>query len=114
MAKLRSLPALRAGAFLHPADRKALATLRSLPWVQSGLEYVSAQALERAAFAALLANAVRAGPGVYARLLEMLAEICAALDAVCPALFIEEQPVLSFRTLGCRQTAIVVSRAAVE
>ncbi len=114
MAKLRVLPVLRTGGFLHPADRKALTALRSLPWAQSGLEYISSHALERAAIASLLANAVRAGPGTYAHLQAMLAEICAALDAECPALFVEEIASPAFRTLGCRQTAIVVSRGAVE
>jgi len=114
MAKLRILPSLRAGAFLHPADRKALEVLRRLPWAQTGLEYISRYALERATIAALLANAIKAGAGAYMRLQAMLAEICAALDVACPDLFVEENASPVFRTVGCRQTAIVVSRGAVE
>jgi|SRR5579862_446071 len=110
----RRLAGLQVVAFQHPVDRALMATIKSLPVVDTILtKFVGSQA--RNAEVALTGRGILVGPqGGLSPLYECFAEACEALDLrPTPRLFIEQGPI-GTRSLGIDHPSVVVTSATLS
>lgn len=103
-------PDISPRAYEHPADRGALATLRSVPGFGPVLKAVAGAFSERAERLMYLASAVRVGPHQYPELHELRAECCAILDIdPVPDLFVVRDPNLNAMAIGIDKPFVVLT-----
>jgi Zn-dependent protease with chaperone function len=108
-------PDISPRAYEHPADRGALATLRSVPGFPVVLKAVAGAFSERGERLMHLASAVRVGPKQYPRLHELRAECAAILDLdPIPEMFVTRDPDTNAMALGIDRPFVVLTSGIVE
>jgi Zn-dependent protease with chaperone function len=109
------LPGISPRAYEHPADRGALAAMRTVPGFPAVLKAVSGAFTERGERLLALASMVRVGPKQYPRLHRLRAECAAILDIdPVPEMFVSRDPAPNAMAIGIDQPFIVVNTALVE
>jgi Zn-dependent protease with chaperone function len=108
-------PDISPRAYEHPADRGALATLRTAQGFGAVLKAVSGAFAERGERLLFLASSVRVGPKQYPDLDRIRAECAAILDVTpVPELYVYRDPMPNSMAIGLDQPFIVISTGLVE
>ena len=108
-------PGISPRAYEHPADRGALATLRSVPGFPVVLRAVAGAFSERGERLMWLASAIRVGPKQYPELHALRAECAAILDLdPVPEMFVASDPVLNAFTMGIDKPFVVLTSGIVQ
>ncbi len=114
MSRVR-FPGISPRAYEHPADRGALATLRSVPGFPVVLRAVAGAFSERGERLMWLASAVRVGPKQYPLLHELRAECAAILDVdPVPEMFVARDAAVNALTIGIDKPFVVVTSGLVQ
>jgi Zn-dependent protease with chaperone function len=107
-------PGISPRAYEHPADRGALATLRSVPGFPVVLKAAAGAFSERGERLMSLASAVRVGPKQYPALHAMREECAAILDIdPVPELYVMRDPDTQALTLGIDKPFVVLTSGLV-
>jgi len=102
-------------AYEHPADRGALATLRTVPEFAAMLRVVSGAFAERGERLLSLSSSIRVGAKQYPRIDRLRLECAAILDIdPVPDVFVNRDPVANAMTIGLDTPFIVLSTGLVE
>ncbi|HEX3788192.1 MAG TPA: M48 family metallopeptidase [Pseudonocardiaceae bacterium] len=108
-------PGISPRAYEHPADRGALATLRTVSGFGTVLKAVSGAFAERGERLSFLASSVRVGPKQYPGLDQLRAEAVAILDLDrVPEMFVYRDPQPNSMAIGLDQPFIVISTGLIE
>lgn len=108
-------PGLSPRAYEHPADRGAMATLRTVPGVGDVLKTVNGLFNERAERLMAVASHVRVGPAQYPVLNRLREESAEILDlAPVPNIYVARDPRALAMTRGIDEPFIVLSTGLVE
>jgi Zn-dependent protease with chaperone function len=108
-------PGISPRAYEHPADRGALATLRSVPGFPAVLKSVAGAFTERGERLIFLASSVRVGPQQYPALHELRVECAAILDVdPVPEMYVTRHPGVNAVTLGIDRPFIVLTSGLVQ
>jgi Zn-dependent protease with chaperone function len=108
-------PGISPRAYEHPADRGALATLRSVPGFPVVLKAAAGAFTERGERLVSLGSSVRVSAKQFPRLHRLCTECAEILDIdPVPELFVTREPVATAMTLGIGQPFVVVTSALVE
>ena len=109
------LPQIDPRAYEHPADRGALATLRTVPEFAAILRVVSGAFAERGERLLSLSSSIRVGPKQYPKINELRLECASILDIdPVPELFVTRNPVANAMTIGLDAPFIVLNTGLVE
>lgn len=108
-------PGISPRAYEHPADRGALATLRSVPGAPMVLKAVAGAFTERGERLLSLASAIRVGPKQYPRLHELRQECAAILDLdPVPEMFVTRDPDTNSMAIGIDRPFVVLTSGIVQ
>jgi Zn-dependent protease with chaperone function len=108
-------PGISPRAYEHPADRGAMATLRTVPGVGNVLKTLNSLFNERAERLMAVASHVRVGPAQYPVLDALRVESAAILDLPkTPKLYVARDPRAIAQTRGIDEPFIVLSTGLVE
>jgi Zn-dependent protease with chaperone function len=109
------LPQIDPRAYEHPADRGALATLRTVPGFAGMLRVVSGAFAERGERLLSLSSSIRVGPKQYPRINQLRLECASILDVdPVPEVFVTRDPVVNAMTIGLDAPFIVLTTGLVE
>lgn len=100
--------------YIHPADSKALAALRAVPGIDSGLKKLLAVTGESAIRVMFTASAVKVTPKQCPDLHAKLQIACTTLGVDMPDLFIQQNPIVNAFTGGVEKPIIVLHSALIE
>lgn len=108
-------PAISARAYEHPADRGALATLRTVEGFGAVLKAVSGAFTERAERLLYLSSGIRVGPKQFPTLDRLRADCAAILDVEpVPEMFVYRHPAPNSMAIGLDQPFIAISTSLLE
>jgi Zn-dependent protease with chaperone function len=108
-------PGISPRAYEHPADKGAMATLRSVPGVADVLKALNSLFNERAERLMAVASHVRVGPSQYPMLDQLRNECAEVLDLTrVPNIYVARDPDAVARTRGIDEPFIVLSTGLVE
>jgi Zn-dependent protease with chaperone function len=108
-------PGISPRAYEHPADKGAMATLRSVPGVADVLKTLNSLFNERAERLMAVASHVRVGPTQYPVLDRLRVEAAEVLDLPStPNIYVARDPNAVARTRGIDEPFIVLSTGLVE
>jgi Zn-dependent protease with chaperone function len=108
-------PGISPRAYEHPADRGAMATLRTVPGVGNVLKTLNALFNERAERLMAVASHVRVGPAQYPTIDRLRLESAEILDLPkTPKLYVARDPRAIAQTRGIDEPFIVLSTGLVE
>jgi Zn-dependent protease with chaperone function len=108
-------PAISPRAYEHPADKGAMATLRSVPGVANVLKTLNSLFNERAERLLAVASHVRVGPSQYPVLDRLRNESAEILDLErVPNIYVARDPNAVAQTRGIDEPFIVLSTGLVE
>ena len=108
-------PGISPRAYEHPADRGAMATLRTVPGVGNVLKTLNSLFNERAERLMAVASHVRVGPAQYPVLDKLRLESAEILDLPkAPKLYVARDPGVIAQTRGIDEPFIVLSTGLVE
>ncbi|TDV57477.1 M48 family metallopeptidase [Actinophytocola oryzae] len=108
-------PGISPRAYEHPADRGAMATLRTVPGVSDVLKTLNSLFNERAERLVAVASHVRVGPSQYPVLDRLRVESAEVLDLErVPNVYVARDPNAVARTRGIDEPFIVLSTGLVE
>jgi Zn-dependent protease with chaperone function len=95
--------------FAHPADRAAMAALRSIPPLSTAIKKFTELSYERRLRQLFLGQAVRLGQEQLPRVWALQRECVHTLDIdPCPQLYVTQAPVGQAMTIGANQPVILV------
>ncbi len=100
--------------YIHPADARALAALRSIPGIDSALKKVLALTGESAIRVIFTASAVKVTPHQCPDLYAKLQVACTTLGVDMPDLFVQQNPVVNGFTGGVERPVIVLYSSLLE
>ena len=100
--------------YIHPADSKALAALRAIPGIDSGLKKLLSVTGESAIRVMFTASAVKVTPKQCPDLHAKLQIACTTLGVDMPELFIQQNPIVNAFTGGVEKPIIVLHSALIE
>lgn len=100
--------------YVHPADSKALASLKAIPGVDSALKKFLAWTGESAIRVSFMASAVKVTPRQCPDLHAKLQVACTTLGVEMPDLFIQQNPQVNAFTGGVEKPIIVLHSALIE
>ena len=100
--------------YIHPADSKALAALRAIPGIDSGLKKLLAVTGESAIRVLFMASAVKVTPKQCPDLHAKLQIACTTLGVDMPDLYIQQNPIVNAFTGGVEKPIIVLHSALIE
>lgn len=100
--------------YIHPADSKALAALRAIPGIDSGLKKLLEVTGESAIRVIFMASAVHVTPKQCPDLYAKLQIACTTLGVDMPDLFIQQNPLVNAFTGGVEKPIIVLHSALIE
>lgn len=100
--------------YVHPADSKALASLKAIPGVDSALKKLLAWTGESAIRVSFMASAVKVTPKQCPDLHAKLQIACTTLGVEMPDLFIQQNPQVNAFTGGVEKPIIVLHSALIE
>ncbi|HEX4704071.1 MAG TPA: M48 family metallopeptidase [Pseudonocardiaceae bacterium] len=108
-------PGISPRAYEHPADRGALATLRSVPGFAAVLKSTSGAFSERGERLLALGGGVRVGPKQYPVLHRLRAECAEILDLdPIPEMFVTRNPVANGMAIGLDKPFVMLTTGMVE
>jgi Zn-dependent protease with chaperone function len=108
-------PGISPRAYEHPADRGAMATLRTVPGVGNVLKTLNSLFNERAERLMAVASHVRVGPAQYPAIDRLRLESAEILDLPkTPKLYVARDPGAIAQTRGIDEPFIVLSTGLVE
>lgn len=100
--------------YVHPLDSKALAALRAVPGVDSGLRKlieVTGESIIRVTF---MASSVKVTPKQFPDLHAKLQVACTTLGVDMPDLYVQQNPVVNAFTFGVERHVIVLFTGLLE
>jgi Zn-dependent protease with chaperone function len=100
--------------YVHPADSRALAALRTIPGIDSALKKLLAVTGESAIRVIFMASAVRVTPEQCPDLHAKLQIACTTLGVDMPDLFVQQSPVVNAFTGGVERPVIVLHSSLIE
>ena len=100
--------------YVHPADSKALAALKAVPGVDSGLKKLLEVTGESASRVVFMASAVKVTPTQCPDLHAKLQVVCTTLGVDMPDLFVQQNPVVNAFTTGVEKPLIVLWSGLLE
>jgi Zn-dependent protease with chaperone function len=100
--------------YIHPADSRALATLRTIPGIDSALKKLLAVTGESAIRVIFLASAVKVSPQQCPDLHAKLQIACTTLGVDMPELFVQQNPIVNAFTGGVERPVIVLHSSLIE
>src|SRR5918912_1252878 len=100
--------------YVHPADSRALAALRTIPGIDSALKKLLAVTGESAIRVIFTASAVKVTPEQCPDLHAKLQVACTTLGVDMPELFVQQNPVVNAFTGGVKRPVIVLHSQLIE
>ncbi|MCA1591909.1 MAG: M48 family metallopeptidase [Acidobacteria bacterium] len=100
--------------YVHPADSRALAALRTIPGIDSALKKLLEVTGESAIRVIFTASAVKVTPLQCPDLYAKLQIACTTLGVDMPELFVQQNPVVNAFTGGVKHPVIVLHSALIE
>src|SRR5512132_3044664 len=100
--------------YVHPADSRALAALRSIPGIDSALKKLLAVTGESAIRVIFTASAVKVTPQQCPDLHAKLQVACTTLGIDMPELFVQQNPIVNAFTGGVERPIIVLYSQLLE
>ena len=100
--------------YVHPADSKALAALRAIPGIDSGLRKLLAVTGESALRVSFMASSVKVTPKQFPDLHAKLQIACTTLGVEMPDMFVQQNPIVNAFTFGSEKHIIVLHTALLE
>jgi Zn-dependent protease with chaperone function len=100
--------------YVHPADSRALAALRTRPGIDSALKKLLAVTGESAIRVIFMASAVHVTPEQCPDLHAKLQVACTTLGVDMPDLFVQQNPVVNAFTGGVERPVIVLHSSLIE
>lgn len=100
--------------YIHPADSKALAALKAIPGVDSGLKKLLEVTGESAMRVMFMASAVKITPTQCPDLHAKLQIACTTLGVDMPDFYIQQNPIVNAFTGGVEKPTIVLHTALIE
>ncbi len=100
--------------YVHPADSRALAALRTIPGIDSALKKLLAVTGESAIRVIFMASAVKVTPEQCPDLHAKLQVACTTLGVDMPDLFVQQSPVVNAFTGGVERPVIVLHSSLLE
>ncbi len=100
--------------YVHPADSRALAALRTIPGIDSALKKLLAVTGESAIRVIFTASAVKVTPQQCPDLYAKLQIACTTLGVDMPELFVQQNPVVNAFTGGVEHPVIVLHSSLIE
>ncbi|HEX8649255.1 MAG TPA: M48 family metallopeptidase [Pyrinomonadaceae bacterium] len=100
--------------YVHPADSRALAALRTIPGIDSALKKLLAVTGESAIRVIFTASAVKVTPEQCPDLHAKLQVACTTLGVDMPELFVQQNPVVNAFTGGVERPVIVLHSSLLE
>jgi Zn-dependent protease with chaperone function len=100
--------------YVHPADSRALATLRAIPGIDSALKKLLAVTGESAIRVIFTASAVKVTPKQCPDLHAKLQVACTTLGVDMPDLFVQQSPLVNAFTGGVERPVIVLYSQLLE
>jgi Zn-dependent protease with chaperone function len=105
---------LNKNQYVHPADSRALAVLKSIPGIDSALKKLLAVTGESAIRVIFTASAVKVTPKQCPDLHAKLQIACTTLGVDLPDLFVQQSPLVNAFTGGVEKPVIVLYSALLE
>ncbi len=100
--------------YIHPDDKRTLATLKAIPGVDSALKKLISVTFESAIRVGLMAGSIKVTkhhcPDLYAK----LDIACSTLGVEMPEMFIQQNPIMNAFTYGVERPYIVLHSALLE
>src|SRR5215210_5800417 len=100
--------------YVHPADSRALAALRTIPGIDSALKKLLEVTGESAIRVIFTASAVKVTPKQCPDLYAKLQIACSTLGVDMPELFLQQNPLVNAFTGGVERPVIVLHSALIE
>src|SRR5205085_465264 len=100
--------------YVHPADSRALAALRTIPGIDSALKKLLAVTGESAIRVIFMASAVKVTPEQCPDLHAKLQIACTTLGVDMPDLFVQQSPIVNAFTGGVEKPVIVLHSSLLE
>src|ERR687884_1510508 len=100
--------------YVHPADSRALAALRTIPGIDSALKKLLAVTGESAIRVIFTASAVKVTPEQCPDLHAKLQVACTTLGVDMPELFVQQSPIVNAFTGGVERPVIVLHSSLIE
>ncbi len=100
--------------YVHPADSRALAALRTIPGIDSALKKLLAVTGESAIRVIFTASAVKVTPLQCPDLYAKLQIACTTLGVDMPELFVQQNPIVNAFTGGVERPVIVLHSSLIE
>jgi Zn-dependent protease with chaperone function len=101
-------------AYIHPADSRALATLRAIPGIDTAVKKLLSVTGESAIRVIFMASAVRVTPHQCPDLYAKLQIACTTLGVDMPELFVQQSPMVNAFTGGVSRPVIVLYSGLLE
>ncbi|MGH9944173.1 MAG: M48 family metallopeptidase [Pyrinomonadaceae bacterium] len=100
--------------YIHPADSRALATLRAIPGIDTAVRKLLAVTGESAIRVIFMASAVKVTPRQCPDLYAKLQVACTTLGVAMPDLYVQQSPVVNAFTGGVEKPVIVLYSQLLE
>jgi Zn-dependent protease with chaperone function len=100
--------------YIHPADSRALATLRTIPGIDTALKKLLEVTGESAIRVIFTASAVKVTPRQCPDLYAKLQIACTTLGVDMPELFVHQNPIVNAFTGGVKRPVIVLHTSLIE
>jgi Zn-dependent protease with chaperone function len=100
--------------YVHPADSRALAALRTIPGIDSALKKLLEVTGESAIRVIFTASAVKVTPNQCPDLYAKLQIACTTLGVDMPELFVQQNPIVNAFTGGVKSPVIVLHSSLIE
>ena len=100
--------------YVHPADSKALAALRTIPGVDTALRKFIKVTGESAIRVTFMASSVKVTPKQFPDLHAKLQVACTTLGVDMPDLFVQQNPIVNAFTMGVENHIIVLHSGLLE
>src|SRR5918911_3319531 len=100
--------------YVHPADSRALAALRTIPGIDTALKKLLAVTGESAIRVIFTASAVKVTPHQCPDLYAKLQIACTTLGVDMPELFVQQSPIVNAFTGGVERPVVVLHSSLIE
>jgi Zn-dependent protease with chaperone function len=110
----RRFPRIASSAFEHPADKAALETVKSIPFVDKVFRHFLELGVERIMRIQLMGQSIHVTPRQCGKIYQLFKEAIDILDMQEPDLFIASSPEINALTFGADRPFIVINSALVD
>lgn len=100
--------------YIHPADSRALASLRTIPGVDTALKKLIQITGESAVRVSLMASAVKVTPKQFPDLHAKLQIACTTLGVDMPDFYVKQNPIVNAFTTGVENHVVVLHSGLLE